>query len=298
MGQGTATPPKTRRRRIIERPRLTRLLDASQGRIKMLVAPAGYGKTTLARQWLADKQAVWYTATPASADVAALAAELRDTVLGVNPRAGAALIERLPVTRSASDEARLLAGMLSADLATWPAATWLVIDDYHELSGSPPAEDFVESLIVDAPLNVLLLTRQRPKWASSRRILYGEIFEMDRSLLAMIDAEAAALVGLRSGETSELFASRRVGPPFSHSQPCSRNRRRIVWGLRPVFTHSSPTRFIGVWTGRQGGGSRSWRCTASKDGRLLCNRCRSTMLNVSLTPGPLAAFSPNATTAG
>ena len=31
----------------------------------MLVAPAGYGKTTLARQWLADKQAVWYRATPA-----------------------------------------------------------------------------------------------------------------------------------------------------------------------------------------------------------------------------------------
>ena len=50
MGEGIATEPKTRRRRVIERPRLTRLLDASQGRIKMLVAPAGYGKTTLARQ--------------------------------------------------------------------------------------------------------------------------------------------------------------------------------------------------------------------------------------------------------
>ena len=77
MGEGTATEPKTRRRRIIERPRLTRLLDESQGRIKMLVAPAGYGKTTLARQWLEGKRAVWYTATPASADVAALAAGLQ-----------------------------------------------------------------------------------------------------------------------------------------------------------------------------------------------------------------------------
>ena len=67
MGQGTTTKSQTRRRRIIERPRLTRLLDESQGRIKMLVAPAGYGKTTLARQWLENKQAVWYTATPASA---------------------------------------------------------------------------------------------------------------------------------------------------------------------------------------------------------------------------------------
>ena len=88
MGEGIATEPQTRRRRIIERPRLTRLLDESQGRIKMLVAPAGYGKTTLARQWLADKQAVWYTATPASADVAALAAGLRDAVSQVVPELG------------------------------------------------------------------------------------------------------------------------------------------------------------------------------------------------------------------
>ena len=50
------------------------LLDESQGRIKMLVAPAGYGKTTLARQWLKGKTAAWYTGTPASTDVAALAA--------------------------------------------------------------------------------------------------------------------------------------------------------------------------------------------------------------------------------
>ena len=172
----------------------------------MLVAPAGYGKTTLARQWLADKQAVWYTATPASADVAALAAGLRDAVISINPRAGAALVERLPVTRRASDEARLLAGMLSADLTTWPETAWLVIDDYHELSGSAPAEDFVESLLIDAPLNILLLTRQRPKWASSRRILYGEIFELDRSSLTMSDREAADLLGLRSGEASEVIA--------------------------------------------------------------------------------------------
>ena len=64
------------RRRIIPRPRLTKLLDESPARIKLLVAPAGYGKTTLAQQWLEvpERRDVWYRGGPASADVAALAA--------------------------------------------------------------------------------------------------------------------------------------------------------------------------------------------------------------------------------
>ncbi len=54
-----------------------RMLDGGQGRIRILVAPAGYGKTTLARQWLEGKRAAWYTGNPASTDVAALAAGIR-----------------------------------------------------------------------------------------------------------------------------------------------------------------------------------------------------------------------------
>ena len=76
MDQGSVTRAVPTERYVIERPRLTNMLDESGARIILLVAPAGYGKTTLARQWLAKagRQAAWYRATPASADVAALAA--------------------------------------------------------------------------------------------------------------------------------------------------------------------------------------------------------------------------------
>jgi LuxR family maltose regulon positive regulatory protein len=206
MREGTATEPKARRRRIIERPRLTRLLDESQGRIKMLVAPAGYGKTTLARQWLEGKQAVWYTATPASADVAALAAGLREAVSQVISDAGSALMERLPVTAQADKEADMLAGMLAADLQAWPVSAWLVFDDYHLISDRSPAERLIEVLLLQAPLNVLLLSRQRPLWASPRRILYGDVVEITRRELAMTDAEARALFDGTSRETEEVIA--------------------------------------------------------------------------------------------
>ena len=70
------------RRRIIQRPRLTRLLDENPARIKLLIAPAGYGKSTLAQQWLRESQRseLWYRGSSAAADVAALAAGLSTIV--------------------------------------------------------------------------------------------------------------------------------------------------------------------------------------------------------------------------
>jgi LuxR family maltose regulon positive regulatory protein len=192
MSEGIATTTRRARRRIIERPRLTRLLDESQGRIKMLVAPAGYGKTTLARQWLANKEAVWYTATPASADVAALAAGLREAVSQLVPGAGDALMERLSSGAEAADPV-VLARMLAADLMPWPAHAWLAIDEYHQL-GSSESEALIETLVLETHLNVLVQARVRPRWASARRILYGEICEVSRTTLAMTEPEARDLL--------------------------------------------------------------------------------------------------------
>lgn len=200
MGEGITIEPQIRRRRIIERPRLTRLLDESQGRIKMLVAPAGYGKTTLARQWLEGKQAVWYTATPASADVAALAAGLRHTVAQIIPDAGEALDARL----AEGGDPNLLGGILASDLQVWPPDAWLIIDDYHWLAAAA-GETLVETVLVQAPLNILVLTRLRPSWASSRRVLYGEVFEIDRTALAMTDSEATELLANHVRDPEELI---------------------------------------------------------------------------------------------
>ena len=178
----------------------------------MLVAPAGYGKTTLARQWLADKPAVWYTATPASADVAALAAGLKEAVSEVVPGAGDALMERLTVTSRPEEEVRTLEAMLAGDLSGWPSNHWLVIDDYQEASESAAAETLIEHLLVDAPLNALIVSRRRPRWASSRRILYGEVFEIDREALAMRDEEAADMLGDAQSSASDVINAARGWP--------------------------------------------------------------------------------------
>src|SRR5947209_11162616 len=75
--EGTAKKSAAAPNFIIKRPRLTKLLDDSEARIILLVAPAGYGKTTLAREWVSGREGVvWYSGRPAMADVAALASGL------------------------------------------------------------------------------------------------------------------------------------------------------------------------------------------------------------------------------
>jgi hypothetical protein len=73
---------------IIERPRLLSLLGEHGGAtVTLLAAPAGYGKTTLARQW-AERQTgpvAWYRTTRASGDVALLAVQLVELLAPIAP---------------------------------------------------------------------------------------------------------------------------------------------------------------------------------------------------------------------
>src|SRR4029453_10999430 len=95
----TAHPPLFTRH--ARRPRLTHLLDESRAQALVLTGPAGYGKTTLATEWLQGRdQVVWYRATSASADVAAFSAGLADVVAPLVPGAGEKLKQRLRVADS------------------------------------------------------------------------------------------------------------------------------------------------------------------------------------------------------
>jgi DNA-binding NarL/FixJ family response regulator len=96
--------------------------------------------------------------------------------------------------------------MLAEDLEQWPDGSWLVIDDYQFAKDSPSCEDFVEELCVAPRLRVLVTTRRRPRWATARRRLYGELKEVDRDLLAMSGEETAEVLhGLRA-DASRVFA--------------------------------------------------------------------------------------------
>jgi ATP/maltotriose-dependent transcriptional regulator MalT len=175
----------------------------------MLIASAGYGKTTLAEQWASgpDRRATWYRTQEASADVAVLAVGLAVAAAEILPECDRRLRERLTATSSPSEEATVLAAMLAEDVAGWPEDAWLVVDDYHLLGVAPEAESFVETLVSEAPVNLLVASRRRPTWVSGRRLLYGDVFELGQAALAMSPEEAVVVLeGWRSEQASGLIA--------------------------------------------------------------------------------------------
>jgi DNA-binding NarL/FixJ family response regulator len=195
--------PPLRRRRIIERPRLIRALDRSRARVRMLVAGAGYGKTTLAEQWAAhDHRVAWIRARRSSADVAVLARQMAAAGASVVPGADRRLTERLNATKDPADELSILVDLLSEDLAAWPDDAWLAIDDYQYVKESPTAEAFVEGVIDQSPVQVLIATRERPSWVSMRSVLYGEVLEIGQAMLAMSEEEVQDLLAGANEELS------------------------------------------------------------------------------------------------
>src|SRR4051794_21271010 len=173
--QANPEPGAAARRHIIERPRLTRLLDQTQARVIALVAPAGYGKTTLAREWLASRQCAWYAASPASSDVAAFAVGIANASSPLLPHASRRVSDW--IERSADPTARVekLADIVTEELSTIPQETWLVIDDFHLTMDSEESGLFFERFEAHTGIRILLTSRRRPSWVTARRLLYGEV---------------------------------------------------------------------------------------------------------------------------
>jgi ATP/maltotriose-dependent transcriptional regulator MalT len=181
---------------LIARPRLLERLDDSDARVIALIAPAGFGKTTLARQWAASRNSAdaWYSVGSEGFDVAAVAARIVAVVSTVVSGAGERMLTRLSVSTDPEGEAVLLAELLSKEIAAWPGDARLVIDDYQALSVSRACERFIGTLLRESPLRLLITSRKRPSWARSRLRLYGELLEIGRSELEMTPSEVQEIL--------------------------------------------------------------------------------------------------------
>jgi LuxR family maltose regulon positive regulatory protein len=195
QAEGDVTGVSPGRRHIIKRPRLTRLLDETEARIILLVAPAGYGKTTLAREWLAggDRRFAWIRGTPAMGDVVALALAIADAAGSAAAGVQQRIREQLAAPLDPVDQANSLADVLIEAMRE-RREEWLVIDDYHFAADGDAAEALIDRIFSTCDTPLLVTSRTRPNWATARRVVYGEIFVAGTDTLAMTEDEVRSVL--------------------------------------------------------------------------------------------------------
>lgn len=207
MNEGTQNPSaiadelQASPRHIIKRPRLTKLLDEADARVILLVAPAGYGKTTLAREWLGQRNrtALWLQARHMH-DLRGVIRELLNLLEHASLGTGHKLGQRLEADRAPDPPAEALAELLIRDLPEWPTNLWLIIDDYHMLSHVAGADVFF-GRVARSRIQLVVVGRTRPEWVKPRDLLYGDVFEVGRASLAMTIDEARTVATDQSRET-------------------------------------------------------------------------------------------------
>jgi LuxR family transcriptional regulator, maltose regulon positive regulatory protein len=180
---------------IIERPRLIARLDEGGGaRVSVLAAPAGYGKTTLARQWSKRQSGpvAWYRTTRASGDVALLAVQLDELLASIAPDL-AREPGKVAAIASVNANPQALAGAILRTFQSLRQDVLLIMDEW-EAAGTEEAEELLSTLVEGLDIRFLITTRTRPDWFTPRLQVYGEGLEIGVDELAMTEDEATRVL--------------------------------------------------------------------------------------------------------
>ncbi len=175
--------------RVLDRPRLARALaDRASVPLALIVADAGYGKTTLlaAAARSLNRPVVWYSLMASDADPVVLGRYLLEAFRRETPRFGKdferALAEAKPGVRSAE----MLGGVFANALGTLKGPPHhLVLDDFHEVQDDPGVIAMVGAILRHLPDRVRLWigSRSMPPLPLERLRARGDVFELNSSHL-------------------------------------------------------------------------------------------------------------------
>lgn len=201
----------------VHRPRLVdRLREATNARVVAVVAPAGYGKTTLLAQWLEQegRPVAWLSVDRADNDPVTLLTSV------VTALRGAGLIGSDPLENTRLNAQSVISrgvARVGRELASHGRRGLLMLDHLESLS-SRIANDVVAELVAWAPETVQIVVSSRRQVRLPIPVMraQGALFEMSASDLAMNEPEARALLtesGLDVGEGLDELMARTEGWP-------------------------------------------------------------------------------------
>src|SRR4051794_8234232 len=182
---------------VVPRPALVKRLREEPGPLALVVAPPGYGKTTLLEEWDRhdDRPFAWVTAQEEHDDATAFVGAIERALHAASPAAAGGIgeVSRSPRRSLDTPLARLAASLEGR--STRPFV--LVLDDLHLLS-TATAGDVVGTLMRNLPRGsrIALASRSEPPIPVGRLRANRHLTEVASRDLKMNAAEAEALCGL------------------------------------------------------------------------------------------------------
>ena len=133
------------------------------------------------------------TVSPAARDITVLVREMVALLATIIPLDVRRIETALSSANNPTDQARAAARTIIAQIAA-DIDSWIAIDDYQLLLSSAAAECFVEMLHDCGRFKLLIVSRERPTWATSRRFIHMEMIEFGAPDLAFDEGEATELL--------------------------------------------------------------------------------------------------------
>jgi LuxR family transcriptional regulator, maltose regulon positive regulatory protein len=181
----------------VSRPALAqRLEDGVAGRLTLITAPAGWGKTSALAEWAGytGVDVAWMCCDEADNNPTRFLRAIASAVDRVRPGTVADLFAMLRSARPLPTDQLLtaLADAISED----PAPLALVFDDFH-LIDHPELLAGIQDLFTTGPGNLLIViaSRTTPPWSLARRRAYGDVTELGVGDLAFSMTDIATMLG-------------------------------------------------------------------------------------------------------
>jgi ATP/maltotriose-dependent transcriptional regulator MalT len=178
---------------------LERLARVQNQRLLLVIAPAGYGKTTAVA--VASRElgwnTVWYRLDVLDHDPIVLAASLTEALRRRLPQFGQALCERLAnageTDLTIHEALALFVAALETDIAD---EIHVVLDDYHEAADSADLNWALGYLVENLPerVHMVLSTRYEPAFSTAKLALAGQVASIDLEDLRFSAAQLKEVV--------------------------------------------------------------------------------------------------------
>ncbi len=181
---------------IVSRPRLLERLNESLHRkLTLISAPAGFGKTTLASEWVVgiERPTAWLSLDEGENEPTRFLTYLVAAIQTIAPPIGEDVLGALQSPQPPPTEAILTA--LLNEITTLPEHFVLILDDYH-LVDAKPVDMALTYLVEHLPpqMHLVIATREDPQLPLARLRARSHLTELRAADLRFTASEASAFL--------------------------------------------------------------------------------------------------------